>query len=352
MAFMPQSPDRRFRFGGAVKGGAEVGSRVRVATAACLLASGLIVGGAGGALAFADPASDAVGIDEGDETTADTGEKDADVRKPDEGKPDVRKPEDLKTDGQEADDGKPDEPKPGGEKPDDGEPAPATETKPSETTDAPPPPDKEAEPGRCDEKGDDCGVSWPWWPRPLPKPGLPLEPGGGGSRGGVEVPSGRPELPPPMRLPAELLPQTERSEPAVIDAQPGVGIAASEIPLAPITLPIIVAPPAGFGVGGGAPRSVPTEPLPASPRGSAAEPPAGRQPPPGETGSNVTVPPSSYRVGYTDYLRSAGISQVVALAAPGLAGMLVLTGAGGLLGYRQAKAGHAVRTGSTARFVN
>ena len=46
------------------------------------------------------------------------------------------------------------------------------------------------------------------------------------------------------------------------------------------------------------------------------------------------------------------MSQVAALAAPGLAGMLVLTGAGGLLGYRQAKAGHAVRTGGTARFVN
>jgi len=46
------------------------------------------------------------------------------------------------------------------------------------------------------------------------------------------------------------------------------------------------------------------------------------------------------------------MSQLVALAAPGLAGMLVLTGAGGLMGYRQAKAGHALRTGGGARFVN
>jgi hypothetical protein len=152
-----------------------------------------------------------------------------------------------------------------------------------------------------------------------------------------------------MRLPAHLAENTP-SEPAVIDAEPGVGIAASELSLAPITLPIIVAPVA-IG-GGGAPRSLPTEPVPGSPRGSSAEPPAGRQAPAAETGSNVNVPPASYRVGYTDYLRSAGISQVVALAAPGLAGMLVLTGAGGLVGYRQAKAGHAVRTGGTARFVN
>jgi hypothetical protein len=51
-------------------------------------------------------------------------------------------------------------------------------------------------------------------------------------------------------------------------------------------------------------------------------------------------------------LRSAGLSQVAALAVPGVAGMLVLTGAGGLVGYRQAKAGHAVHTTGTARFVN
>jgi hypothetical protein len=66
----------------------------------------------------------------------------------------------------------------------------------------------------------------------------------------------------------------------------------------------------------------------------------------------VTVPPTSYRVGYPEYLRTAGLSQVVALAGAGLAGMIVLTGAGGLVGYRQAKAGHAVRATSTARFVN
>ena len=46
------------------------------------------------------------------------------------------------------------------------------------------------------------------------------------------------------------------------------------------------------------------------------------------------------------------MSQVAALAVPGVAGILVLTGAGGFVGYRQAKAGHAVRTGRTARFVN
>ena len=83
-----------------------------------------------------------------------------------------------------------------------------------------------------------------------------------------------------------------------------------------------------------------------------AEPPAGREPLPANVGSNVAVPATSYRIGYTEYLRSAGLSQVAALAVPGLAGMLVLTGAGGLVGYRQAKAGHAIHTSGTARFVN
>ena len=135
----------------------------------------------------------------------------------------------------------------------------------------------------------------------------------------------------------------------MIDAVPGVGAAAAELPLAPITLPVIVAPAAGLGAAAGRAGS---PALPAAPRGVSAEPPAGREPLPANVGSNVAVPASSYRIGYTEYLRNAGLSQVAALAVPGVAGMLVLTGAGGLVGYRQAKAGHAVHTSGTARFVN
>jgi hypothetical protein len=68
-------------------------------------------------------------------------------------------------------------------------------------------------------------------------------------------------------------------------------------------------------------------------------------------GSNVAAPNSSYRIGYTEYLRTAGLPQVAALAVPGLVGIMVLTGAGGLMGYRQAKAGHAVHVGGSARFI-
>lgn len=173
------------------------------------------------------------------------------------------------------------------------------------------------------------------------EPGLPAPGGGGGGGGAVEVPSGRPDIP-EMQLPPA-------SEPAVIDSVPGIGAAAVDLPIPPITLPVIVAPAVPLGAGGGAGAG---PALPAAPRGVSAEPPAGREPLPANVGSNIAVPASSYRIGYTDYLRSAGLSQVAALAVPGVAGMLVLTGAGGLVGYRQAKAGHAVHTSGTARFVN
>jgi hypothetical protein len=154
------------------------------------------------------------------------------------------------------------------------------------------------------------------------------------------VPSGRPDVP-EMQLPPA-------AEPSAIDVVPGVGVAAPELAIPPITLPLVVAP--GLGGGGAGAPAAPA--LPAAPRGVTAEPPAGREPLPANVGSNVALPASSYRTGYTDYLRNAGLSQVAALAVPGVAGMLVLTGAGGLVGYRQAKAGHAVHTSGTARFVN
>jgi hypothetical protein len=217
------------------------------------------------------------------------------------------------------------------------------------TKEEPPPPE---EPGACDDKNKDhCSPGWPWWPWPWPwNPGEPPGPGGGGGGGTApEVPSGRPHVLPQMQLPPELMPPETEPGPTVVDAEPGVGIAAAQLPIAPITLPVIVAPATGLGGGGGSPGA-PT--LPVTPRGVSAEPPAGREPLPANVGSNVAVPATSYRIGYTEYLRSAGLSQVAALAVPGLAGMLTLTGAGGLVGYRQAKAGHAVHTSGTARFVN
>lgn len=184
-----------------------------------------------------------------------------------------------------------------------------------------------------------------------PPPGRPPggdEGGGGGGGGGFEPPVGRPEPPPDMQLPPprEMEPGGPPGpDPAVINAGPA-GVAAPGLALEPITLPVIVSPPAGFG--GGGPGGSLGPGLPGSPRAGTAAPPAGRERLPANVGSDAV---SSHRIGYTQYLRTAGLPQVAALAVPGVGGILVLTGAGGFVGYRQAKAGHAVRSG-TARFMN
>jgi hypothetical protein len=329
------------RRGDALKGGNDVGSRVRIAAAACLVASGLLVGGATASVASADPR--VTNGDAGDKHTNDSvgnGSVDTQTSDPEEKKTpagaDGKEEAGNHRRGHKLGGGKPDGQKPDETRHDEDGQTPGDENLPPKPTE---------DPCGCDKGNkDDCS--------PEPPVGQPPGPGGGGGGGGghPEAPSGRPGVPPPMQLPPELMPPTTGPVgPTVVDVEPGVGIAAAQLPIAPITLPVIVAPAIGLGGGGGSPGA---PALPVAPRGVAAEPPAGREPLPANVGSNVAVPAASYRVGYTEYLRSAGLSQVAALAVPGVAGMLVLTGAGGLVGYRQAKAGRAVHTGGTARFVN
>jgi hypothetical protein len=71
---------------------------------------------------------------------------------------------------------------------------------------------------------------------------------------------------------------------------------------------------------------------------------------PQASGHDRGVIPATYRVGYDEYLRTAGTSQIAAVAVSGTVGIMALTGAGGLVGYRQARAGHTVRA-NVARFV-
>ena len=91
--------------------------------------------------------------------------------------------------------------------------------------------------------------------------------------------------------------------------------------------------------------------VPDAPRDAPGRPPTDTQEPP-RTGTSAGAPPTSFRPGYPDYLRGAGVAEVAALAGPGLAGILILTGLGALVGYRQAKAGHAVRSRRAAKFMN
>lgn len=62
--------------------------------------------------------------------------------------------------------------------------------------------------------------------------------------------------------------------------------------------------------------------------------------------------PSTFRAGYSTSLRTADTPELLALALPGLAGIMALTAAGGLIGYRQAKAGHALLAAGSARFLH
>jgi hypothetical protein len=86
--------------------------------------------------------------------------------------------------------------------------------------------------------------------------------------------------------------------------------------------------------------------------GSAAEGvrPAGQlgQPPAGTVKAmSGQTPPR----GYTDYLRSPTLGQLAGAALPGVAGILLMTFGGGVIGYRQAEAGRMIRASGAARYL-
>ena len=66
---------------------------------------------------------------------------------------------------------------------------------------------------------------------------------------------------------------------------------------------------------------------------------------------HTIVAAPEFRPGYSDDLRAAGLGEVAAVAVPGFTGLLVLTGAGGLIGFRQARAGRAMHGGTLTRFA-
>jgi hypothetical protein len=163
-----------------------------------------------------------------------------------------------------------------------------------------------------------------------------------------------------LPIPREVVPDLEDISAPFLDAIAGLATAASDLPFEPLTLPVIVVPGGGAGAGGGggpgaAPRpGMPSGPNPQGSRGGSTEPPQSgkQQSPPAFGAGNRAMPPPSYRMGYGEYLRAAGLGEVAAVAIPGFTGILMLTGAGGLIGYRQARAGRSVRSSGTARFVS
>ncbi len=69
------------------------------------------------------------------------------------------------------------------------------------------------------------------------------------------------------------------------------------------------------------------------------------------TGTVKTTSGQTPRQGYTDYLRSPGLPQLAGAALPGVAGILLMTLGGGVIGYRQANAGRMIRASGAARYL-
>ncbi|ODR21600.1 hypothetical protein BHQ19_20700 [Mycolicibacterium porcinum] len=146
------------------------------------------------------------------------------------------------------------------------------------------------------------------------------------------------------------LPAPQAQAPDVAAPPPGLAAAAGVAPIAVpvVVLPVIVPPlavPVGAPDSDHGPRSGPgqrPDVQPSTKMRTEARPPAA-------VGLDSAIPPA-FRAGYTDYLRTANTMEIAAMALPGVTGMMALTGLGGLVGYRQAKAGRTVRI-DASRFM-
>lgn len=346
----------------------DVGSRMRVAAAACLVSSGLLVGGATAAVALADPdaSGDTTGAGTAGRTSGEsTGEpvrsaprSAGAVAGAGSASPGRRSAAPPASTGERSDGGtvNPAEASTGTGEADSSK---LSEAGVREGAGLPgdPPGEQSAEPAAAGDvkedgtKEDDDECGWGWWP--LPPDDDSSAPDGGGYGDGAPSttpPAGRPGVPPGMNIPPppEVVPESPVI-PVVPDPQdplPGL-VAPAAAPV--LAMPIIVLPPAVPSIGGAggvprAPAGAGAARPPAPPRGTPAE----RSAAPRVTDTSAL--PASYRAGYGEYLRTAGMPQVIAVAVPGATGIMLLTGAGGLIGYRQARAGHAIRASGAGRF--
>jgi hypothetical protein len=163
-------------------------------------------------------------------------------------------------------------------------------------------------------------------------------------------------------------PESPAPEP-VLDASGGVAGGGSDYQAtgfggAPVLrAPIVAAPvlpPAAARFPSLPPMATPTPGLgSAAARGAGAEPglaaQGGRTASPQEPAQAVTVRAMSGQTparGYTtDYLRRPGLPQLAGAALPGVAGILLMSFSGGVIGYRQASAGRMIRASGAARYL-
>lgn len=199
--------------------------------------------------------------------------------------------------------------------------------------------------GGAERPGDPC----PWWPVPRPVPPAPPVSGdiSRGNNGFIAVPAVVPVIPAPQfgaaaERPVDIdeLPEDAPAVTAPAAAPSPVWYPAAPSPRSGPVVPVATAPVAP-------PPSLPSVAAvpPASMRSPAASPPRPQRP-----GAGVR-PPGPVRLGYPDDLRDADLAMVVSTALPGLAAMAGMTAIGGLVGYRQARAGYLLRAAGAGRFL-
>ncbi|MBU3706222.1 MAG: hypothetical protein FGM50_06000 [Mycobacterium sp.] len=187
----------------------------------------------------------------------------------------------------------------------------------------------------------DC--HWPVWP-PVPLPDVaPVDGlGAGGGGNGLILVAAVALRPPTIPAPPTALgAATNRNLTGLTAAEPppAAAPAAAASEGRPLGGPFPPPPPPGTAAAS-TPPAAPPAPA-AVPAAASAEAPKAVAP--------QLIP---LRVGYPDYLKDATWPQIAALALTGAAGLAALAGAGGFVGYRQAKAGFALRAAGTARFLS
>lgn len=168
---------------------------------------------------------------------------------------------------------------------------------------------------------------WPYWPPIV----LPVDPADGNRNALFAANDEAAPAIPPLAFVTAM----------TTSSSPGAGTRLSGATLTAATAPL------GAGPAPNPPSGGPMIPAPPPPPVPTPRPPAG--PSVGERAPAAPSAPAPARAPITP--RAAAVSDAATQALPGLVGLVALTGAGGLLGYRQAKAGFALHAAGTARFL-
>ena len=148
------------------------------------------------------------------------------------------------------------------------------------------------------------------------------------------------------------VPTAPSARSVVIRAEHPASVPAAPVAPAPVIVPPVVPPPPVVVPLAPAPAPSPLAPAPspAAPPSPVIQQPRTHQPALADSLSPQAIP-ESFRVGYADYLRAADVTDLLAVALPGVAGILAFTAAGGVVGYRQARAAQTLPPVGIARFL-